>query len=82
VSGFLIWQKREELKGKEVELFWWGLLLIAVSVLLHIFGTVIYVFSVSGFSIFFLAVGISLFLFGKEITDYTEKSLFSAVVMK
>jgi len=68
VSGFLIWQKREELKGKEAEISWWGLLLIAVSILLHIFGTAIYVFSVSGFSIFFLILGMSLFLFGKEIT--------------
>ena len=68
VSGFLIWQKREELKGKVAEISWWGLLLIAVSILLHIFGTAIYVFSVSGFSIFFLILGMSLFLFCKEIT--------------
>jgi exosortase A len=68
VSGFLIWQKREELKGKEAEISWWGLLLIAVSILLHIFGTAIYIFSVSGFSIFFLILGMVLFLFGKEIT--------------
>ena len=68
VSGFLIWQKREELKGKVAGISWWGLLLIAVSILLHIFGTAIYVFSVSGFSIFFLILGMSLFLFGKEIT--------------
>ena len=68
ISGFLIWQRREELKGKEAEISLWGLLLITFSVLLHIFGTAIYVFSVSGFSIFFLILGMALFLFGKEIT--------------
>ncbi|HHF52040.1 MAG TPA: exosortase/archaeosortase family protein [Candidatus Aminicenantes bacterium] len=68
ISGFLIWRKREELKGRKPESSWWGLLLIIFSILLHLFGTAIYVFSISGFSIFFLVLGLSLFLFGREIT--------------
>ena len=68
VSAFLIWQKRSELKVTAVDFSWWGLILIIASVLIHIAGTILYVFSISGFSIFFLALGISLFLFGKNIT--------------
>ena len=68
VSAFLIWQKRSELKVTAVDFSWWGLFLIIASVLIHIAGTILYVFSISGFSIFFLVSGTSLFLFGKNIT--------------
>lgn len=68
VSAFLIWQKRSDLKVTAVEFSWWGLILIIASVLIHIAGTILYVFSISGFSIFFLVSGTSLFLFGKNIT--------------
>lgn len=51
-----------------MEFSWWGLFLIIASVLIHIAGTILYVFSISGFSIFFLVLGTSLFLFGKNIT--------------
>ena len=68
VSAFLIWQKRSELKVTAVDFSWWGLILIIASVLIHIAGTILYVFSISGFSIFFLVSGTSLFLFGKNIT--------------
>ena len=68
VSGFLIWQKRNELVKIEPDGAWWGLGLIVFSVLMHITGTILYVFSVSGFSIFFLIIGITLFIYGKQIT--------------
>jgi len=68
VSAFLIWQKRDQLKGLHPEVSWLGLIIIVFAALLHIFGTILYVFSVSGFSIFFLIIGAALFLFGKEIT--------------
>ncbi len=68
VSGYLIWRKRKDLRGKEPEVSCWGLVLISASVLIHVTGTVFYVFSLSGFSIFFLISGTSLFIFGKNIT--------------
>ena len=68
ISAFLIWQKRNELRVTAVDFSWWGLILIIASILIHITGTILYVFSISGFSIFFLALGTSLFLFGKNIT--------------
>ena len=68
VSAWLIWQKRDQLKVLHPEISWLGLIIIGFAALLHIFGTILYVFSVSGFSIFFLIIGTVLFLFGKEIT--------------
>ena len=68
ISVFLIWQKRKQIGETEFEFSWWGLWLILAAVLIHITGAVLYVFSVSGFSIFFLIIGLSLFIFGKKIT--------------
>ncbi len=68
ISGYLIWQNREELGKTSVKKSWWGFFLIIFSVLVHIAGTILYVFSLSGFSIFLLIFGITLFLFGKNIT--------------
>jgi exosortase len=68
ISGFLIWRRRNELKETEVQFSYWGLLMVIASALIHIVGTVIYVFSVSGLSIFLWILGTSLFLFGKPIT--------------
>lgn len=69
VAAFLIWQKRTELKNEPATISYWGLLIILFAVILHLAGTIIYVFSVSGFSIFFLITGITLFIFGKKITQ-------------
>ncbi len=68
VSGYLIWLKKEELVQAKKSGSWLGLLLIVTAVLIHVFGTAIYIFSVSGFSIWILIIGISLFLYGKEVT--------------
>jgi len=78
VSGFLIWRKRQELKETEMQFSYWGLLLIIISALIHIAGVVLYVFSLSGFSIFLLVIGTSLFLFGK---DFTRIVLFPLVFL-
>jgi len=69
VSGFLIWQKKNELKNIKPDGSLWGLGLIFFSVLIHLSGTILYVFSVSGFSIFFLIIGITLFIYGRQITQ-------------
>jgi len=68
VTGFLIWQKRSQLRAADVGLSWWGLWVVLAAVLIHILGVTLYVFSISGFSIFFLIIGLSLFVFGKQAT--------------
>ena len=68
VSAFLIWRNRDQIKEMHAEKSWVGLIFVVFAVLLHILGTILYVFSISGFSIFFLIIGAALFVFGKEIT--------------
>lgn len=68
ISGFLIWKKRLILLAKKPEICIWGLSIIIFACLMHIAGTILYVFSISGFSFFFLIIGMMLYLFGKEIT--------------
>lgn len=67
VTGFLIWLKRDRLRELNVEYSIWGLVLILIASLFHIVGTVFYIFSISGYSIFLLIAGTSLFFLGKEI---------------
>ncbi|MBL4902219.1 MAG: exosortase [Desulfocapsa sp.] len=68
ISLYFVWQLKDELRGMQVTGSWAGLVLILVALGLHLLGTVLYIFSISGFSLFFLIVGLTLFLFGKEIT--------------
>lgn len=68
VSGYLIWQKRKQLTNERPEFSWWGLFFIFFAVIIHIIGTVFYIFSLSGFSIFFFIMGISFFIFGNNST--------------
>jgi len=68
VSAYLVWQKRNKLAEQQASVSWWGLFILIAAGLVHLAGTVLYVFSLSGFSIFLLAIGVTLFLFGKEIT--------------
>jgi exosortase A len=81
VSAFFIWLKRERLKEVEPQISWWGLSLIILAVLVHLAGTILYVFSLSGFSIFFLIMGITLFLFGKKFTKEILFPLFFLLLM-
>lgn len=68
VTAYFIWQQKEHLRSLPITTSLWGLALIIVALLLHLGGTVIYVFSVSGFSIFLLIVGMVIFLYGKAIS--------------
>ena len=54
VSAYFIWRKKEELKDKEIKACWWGLTLVAFALIVNFIGHILYVFSVSGFSILFL----------------------------
>ncbi|WP_136795760.1 exosortase/archaeosortase family protein [Desulfosediminicola ganghwensis] len=68
ISLYFIYQKRQQLQLYTQQFSMLGLLLILFALLLHILGTVLYIFSISGFSIFFLTIGLSLFLFGNQRT--------------
>jgi len=66
VSLFFIYQQKDRLQQVELSTSKVGLVVLLFSLLLHIIGTVLYVFSISGFSLFFLLIGLTLFLFGTE----------------
>lgn len=67
ITGFLIWMKRDKLKEVNVEFSMWGFFIIILAAATHLLGIILYVFFISGFSIFLLIIGVSIFLWGKEI---------------
>ena len=81
VSGFFIWLKRKEIREEEAEFSRLGLTIVIIAALVHILGTILYVYSVSGFSIFILIFGVTLFLFGNRITLLLFFPLFFFIFM-
>jgi exosortase A len=81
VSGYLIWLKREELETVQVRTSWFGFALVIFAVLVHLFGTAVYIFSVSGFSIWVLLVGSYLFVSGWERTKIISFPLLYLLFM-
>ncbi len=68
IAAFLIWQKKDRLEKIPIVYSWWGLLIIVLALLLHLLGTIFYVFFTSGLSILILVFGISMFVFGPQRT--------------
>lgn len=69
IAGFLIWLKIEKIKSIDWEYNALGLGLIIMSLSVHFLSMLAEVFFVSALSILGLVFGISLFLFGKKITE-------------
>ncbi len=68
VTAYFIWKQRDRFGESTPGFSGTGFILIVVALLAHLLGTIIYVFSVSGLSIFVLIFGLSLFLTGPRIT--------------
>jgi exosortase A len=68
ISGYLVWRKRNELRQMHMTSSLGGLGLVVLALLVHLAGVMTHVFFVSGFSVFFLVVGLSLYFFGREVT--------------
>jgi exosortase len=73
ITGYLIWLKRDQLKKIKKSGSMLGLAIITISLMMHLLSVLAEVFFISGFSLYFLVFGVSLFLSGKEIT---KKILF------
>ena len=67
VTGFLIWQNKDILEKIPKSYSLWGLVLIFGALVLHLISIIFYFYFSSGISIFILIIGITLFLFGKDI---------------
>jgi len=68
VSIYFLWQERSAFRATAFGTSYLGLTLMIASALLHLLGTVLYIFSLSGFSIWLFLFGISFFIFGLPIS--------------
>lgn len=66
VSGFLIWQKREELQKTEFVKSNWAVPLIVAGIIIHILSSVLRVYFTSGLSMMIVLFGLVLYIYGKE----------------
>ncbi len=67
VVAYLIWLQRDVLRSLQDSRRWTGLIIVGIGVFLHLAGTAFYVFSISGFSILFLVVGMVMYLWGEAV---------------
>jgi exosortase len=68
VSAFLIWGRREPLRSVPPELSRLGLWIVIASLLLHVVGTLVHFYFVSGLSLLLFVFSATLFLFGWGVT--------------
>ncbi|HFD32708.1 MAG TPA: exosortase/archaeosortase family protein [Gammaproteobacteria bacterium] len=81
VSLFFIYQQKDILSKTPQKTSLAGLFILLFALLLHILGTALYIFSISGFSLFFLIIGLTLFLFGGARTKIIWFPLLFLVFM-
>ncbi len=67
VTVFLIWQKKDVLSSMEKVRSKWGVALIAIGMLLHIFASLMRVYFISGFSMLIVLIGLILFFYGAAV---------------
>jgi exosortase len=68
ISIFFIYRQKDLLYKAKQSTNIVGLYIIIFALLLHLLGTILYIFSISGFSIFFLIVGLTLYFWGLEVS--------------
>ncbi len=78
---YLVWCNRDYFSEATRGYSLFGLTLIVASILGHLFGTVVYVFSISGFSFWILIVGLVWFFFGWRFTSRMKFPLLFLLFM-
>lgn len=66
VSGFLIWQMRDELAAIKPKRSPWGMPLIIAGLIIHLFSSLFRIYFTSGFSMLGVLSGLVLFFFGSK----------------
>jgi len=67
VTGFLIWQQKDELAKMKPQESPWGVWLIGVGIAIHLLSSLFRVYFTSGFSMFIVLVGLILYFYGSAI---------------
>ena len=67
VSGFLIWQMRDELAAIKPKRSPWGMPLIIAGLIIHLASSLFRIYFTSGFSMLGVLTGLILFLYGSKI---------------
>jgi exosortase len=73
VTGYLIWQKKDELTKISWKESAWGIRLIIFGIILHIFSAAFRIYFSSGFSMLIVFIGMMLYFVGEE---YLKKIIF------
>lgn len=81
ITIYFIYSQKDRLSLAEQNFSLFGLCIVLFAIILHILGTILYIFSISGFSLFFLFIGLSLFLFGRKRTKVVWFPLIFLVFM-
>ncbi|MBC8234526.1 exosortase/archaeosortase family protein [bacterium] len=68
VSGVLIWLKRRELAEAQISYSKPGIFILSAGLFLHLLSALVFIQSISGFSLPIVMIGLVLYLFGWEIT--------------
>ncbi len=67
VTGYLIWNQREELKKIIPSTSPWGIRIFLTGAALHLFSAVFHIYFSSGFSLIVMLIGLILHFFGRDI---------------
>jgi len=67
VTIFFIWQKKDELALIEKAKSVWGLPLVVIGMMMHLFASLMRVYFISGFSMLVVLVGLILFFYGEKV---------------
>ena len=67
-AAYMLWQKREDLAQARLQPSLWGLVVLAIGLGLHIAGNIGAELFTMRFSILVTLLGLSLYLFGREVT--------------
>jgi len=78
VVGFLIWQKRDELALMRKVRSAWAMPLIILGVFMHLFGSLMRVYFISGFSMLLCLIGLILYFYGSALL---KKILFPVLFL-
>ena len=81
VTGYLIWQKRSELKALKKECSPWGLPLIILGLTVHILSSLFRVYFTSGFSSLVVLIGLILYFYGARVLKAIFFPVFFLIFM-